>query len=143
MISTTIKEVGNADQVLAQLPIELRGKALIKALRKAGNVVAKEARRLAPEPGYDGDDPTEKPLNKTYKTVVRQYPTKVIAVVSPRGREGSHAHLVEFGHDIKRTTPGPTRTRPVPHFRPAADTTEPEQQRDVISTLKREHSKLA
>ena len=139
----TITEHGNADRLLAQMPIEVREKHLKKAMRRGGNEVAKEARRLVPRPGYPGDDPTKIPLARTIRTVVRVYRDHVVAVVGPKWPEGAHGHLVEFGHAIQRNTPGPTRTRPRPFMRPASDGTLPQQNAAVVRSLRGDVPELA
>lgn len=138
-----ISDTKATDKLLKGLPIEMRQKTLVKAVRAAGNIVAKEARRLCPKPGYTGDKPGKIPLNKTIKVVVRSYDNAIAAFVGPTWPHGAHGHLVEFGHEIKRTSHGPTHTRPKPFMRPAADTTAQAQQRKIIDTLKNEIKKLA
>lgn len=143
-VRVRIKEVGKADELLAGLPIELRGNALTKAVRAAGNVVAKEARRLAPKPGYAGDDASKEPLNKTIKVKVRRYNNAIVGFVGPTRPNGAHGHLVEYGHAKVlwgKRTDGFVKAKPF--LRPAADTTEAEQQRKIVDTLKAELKKLA
>ena len=143
-IKIEIKDTKQTDKLLSRMPIEIRGKTLKKALRAAGNVVAREARRIAPKPGYPGDDPTKEPLNKTIKTVVRDYGTVIAAFVGPERPNGAHGHLVEYGHaKVLWGTPTGERVQGKPFMRPAADTTEAQQQKKIIETLKREIGKLA
>lgn len=143
-IKIEIKEVGKVDSILSAMPIQLREKALVKALRAAGNIVAKEARRLAPKPGYKGDKPGLIPLNKSIKTVVRRYNHVIAVFVGPTYPQGAHGHLVEYGHAKvlwgKRTG---EQVKGKPFMRPAADTTEAAQQAKIISVLRSEVEKLA
>ena len=125
---------------LERMPFVLRGKLLQKALRKGGNVVAREARRLCPKPGYPGDDPTKKPLNKTITTVWRQYGSTVMTVTGPRYAKkdgGNHGHLVEFGHSkVLWGTETGGRVQGKPFMRPAADTTKAKQESEIINHLR-------
>lgn len=132
------------DKLLGQIPIELRSKTLKKALRKAGQVVAREARRLAPKPGYPGDKPGKKPLKNTIRVKIADYGQTQAAFVGPSYPDGAHGHLVEYGHDKvlwgERTG---EYVRGKPFMRPSADSTEAQQREAIIGTLKAEINKLA
>lgn len=132
------------DKLLGQIPINLRRRSLKKALRKAGQVVAREARRLAPRPGYPGDKPGKKPLKNTIRVKVSDFGEVQAAFVGPSYPEGAHGHLVEFGHEEVlwgKRTGGFVREKPF--MRPAADSTEAQQREAIISTLKKDIEKLA
>ena len=137
--SVSIKVVSTAktDSLLASLPIELREKQLVKAVTKAAKVVEKEATRLAPKPGYPGDKAGKIALNTTIDVKKLILGEIVMAIVGPRYPMGAHGHLVEFGHAKvlwgKRTS---ERVEAKPFLRPAADTTQAEQERAIVQTLK-------
>lgn len=142
-LKTRIKETGNVDKTLAKIQVQLRGKTLTKAVRAAGQVVAKEAARLAPEPGYAGDVPGKTPLRKTIKTVVRQYKNGIVSFTGPIRPDGAHGHLVEYGHRLVAWgVPTNKDVPPHPFLRPAADSTQSEQQRVIIATLRKEAERL-
>lgn len=143
-IKIEIKDVGKVDSILGTIPIQLREKTLVKALRAAGNVVAKEARRLAPKPGYPGDDPSKPALNKSIKTVVRKYRGAIAVFVGPTYPQAAHGHLVEYGHaKVLWGNRTGEQVQGKPFLRPAADTTEQQQQSKIITTLRAEVDKLA
>lgn len=154
-IKIEIVETGKADELLGKLPLELRGKVLVKAIRKAGNIVAKEARKRIPKPGYAGDKPDKVPLLKTVKVAVRTYSSSTRGYIGPQYPEGAHSHLVEYGHRVvlpegreprqrkDGEEPAKVFVQGKPFLRPAADITEAQQQRAIISTLQDEVEKLA
>ena len=143
-VKTRIVEDRNTDALLAKMPIELREKHLVKAVRAQGRVVAKAAAKKAPKPGYPGDKPDKTPLNKTIRTVVRRYGNVVMSITGPARPDGAHGHLVEFGH--MKVLWG-RRTGEVVEgkefMRPAADETQPEQERAGIDALKKALPELA
>ena len=141
-ITIQVKEVGKADELLSRLPIELREKTLVNAIRKAGKIVAKEAERLAPKPGYPGDKPGKLPLNQSVKIRIRSLTNATIGFIGPEYPKAPHGHLVEYGHEIQNPKDGgKTHTVKNPFMRRAADTTEREQQTAIIDTLKKEVEK--
>lgn len=157
-VSVSLTDTKTTDALLANLPIELRGKTLTKAIRKAGNEVAKEARRRLTAnnmPGYPGDKPDKPPIAKTVKTVVRMYGVVVAAFVGPTYPDAAHSHLLEFGHRVvlprgksprKRKSGEPaakTFVKGRPYLRPAADLTKGQQQAAIIETLKKGLSEIA
>ena len=134
------------DQWLAQLPFDLRTKALPKALRAAGNVVNVAAREHIRDPGYPGDKAGLVPLQKTIITKVRRYDRAVVVIVGPHYLGGNHGHLVEFGHrlvyKVKKGTDAEevkvSFVPPYPFMRPAAAETRDEQHEALITTLTEE-----
>lgn len=135
-ISTKISETGRADQLLAQLPVKLRGGVLKKAVRAAGAIVARSARQLCP---VGVKNKAGRRLRDTITTVTREKGQSVLAVTGPRYGQGlgNHSHLVEFGH-AKVLWGNPTSgfVRPHPFLRPAADQTLSAQQSEIINKLK-------
>lgn len=156
MLKAKISDTKQTEALLAQLPLAMRTKSLPKAIRKAGNEVAKAARanlRRVSRPGYEGDDPDKKPLAKTVRVKVKHYGSgAVLGMVGTTWPEGAHAHLVEFGFQQKYVRlPGGVkirrkqerRVRAQPWLRPAADTTKPQQQQAIVQTLKSEVNQIA
>lgn len=144
-IQVRISDTDRVDRLLGKMPIALREKTLIKAVRKAARIVAKEASRQAPKPGYVGDVPGLPALSKNIKAVVRTKGDSVAGFVGPTYPAAPHGHLVEFGHEAVfwgNRTEG-RRVEGKPYLRPAADETESAQQQAIITTLKAEIGKLA
>lgn len=134
-IRVTVTDRRQTERLLSQMPRELRGKQLKKAVRSANNIVATEARRRVPKPGYPGDKPDKKPLRDTIKVVVREGSRFVASFVGPTWPDGAHGHLVEHGH-FTVTNIGLGFVAGRPFLRPAADLTEPKQRQVIIKTLK-------
>lgn len=96
-----------ADQLLAKLEIQVRGKTIDDAMRKVGNEIKSQTKAILPKPGYPGDKPEMKPLRETLKVKVKQYKGGAVKVMvvgysysRTKGQGGNHGHLVEGGHDI-------------------------------------------
>ena len=102
-------------RALEKLPILERGTSLLKVVRRAAKVTQDRARAIAPKPGYPGDKPGLKALNKTITTVAREYDRSggatYLAVVGPSWPDGAHGHLVEDGHRVI-VSRGPRRGQP-------------------------------
>lgn len=139
-IRARLNGLESAEALLRQLPIEIRGKRLVTALRRASRLVAKRAEDLAPPPGYPGDKPDKLPLVSTLTARVKQYGEIFVAVAGTRWPEGAHGHLVEFGtrpHEIRRGAsawqhPG---SQPNPFLQPAVDASAPELPRIIHKAL--------
>jgi hypothetical protein len=108
-IELSIKESAwkAADQLLAKLDIQVRGKTIDNAMRKVGNEIKSQTKAILPKPGYPGDKPEMKPLRETLKVKVKQYNGGSIKVMvvgytysRTKGQGGNHGHLLEGGHDI-------------------------------------------
>ena len=110
-------------KTLKRIDDTLTGQLMRDMVKAAGEVVAKEAKRLCPR-GDPADKPDLKPLNETIAVEVRDYGLRTMAVIGPQYPAGAHGHLVENGHEIvshgKRTG---ERTAPKPFVRPAFDGT--------------------
>lgn len=91
----------HADNLLKQLPIEVRGKELNSAIRKALAIVTRKARSLAPvgDPDHSPDSPA---LKKSIIHKVHSYQStgNVVGWVGGSWPDGAHSHLVDEGHDI-------------------------------------------
>lgn len=85
------------DQVMSRLEIGIRGEPARKAVRMAGNVVAKEMRRRAPRNKTGGGVKTPKPLHKSITTVVREYGNATVAITGPRLFFSPNPYWIEFG----------------------------------------------
>lgn len=143
-----IIEVNGDDFEKALLAMELqyRTSALSKGVRAAGNVVAKKAKALVPigDPQHKPDHP---PLKDTIKVKVKPYNDgmRVVAIVGSRRPQGSHDHLVEYGHWIRRrgkAGQGPgqwygAKVEGKQYLAPAADTTKKEQQQAVVDAIRK------
>lgn len=104
----TVKIEGDDElmAILNKLPtiFVASGGPLDNAVRKAGGVVAKRARQIAPDSRQTGSrdkqsakskkDWPEK-LNKTIRTKVVKYEQTAVAVVGPKAPEGNMAHFMQ------------------------------------------------
>ena len=143
-VSVKVSSTKEVDGLLSRLEIDMRERTLKAAIRKAGRVVEKEAKRRAPKPGYPGDKPGKTPLNETIKTKVVSFRNgSVLGMVGPRRPDGAHGHLVEFGHrKVLWGRETNERVRPYPFMRPAADTTKTAQQAAVVNHLRSDLQKV-
>ena len=73
MARSEFKESADLDKILAELPIELRGKGLAKAVKKGATLVAKEMRRRAPVESPNISRPDAKQLKHTISVTPRKY----------------------------------------------------------------------
>ena len=132
-----------ADRRLAAIPIELRGKTLQKAVRKAITVMAREARKRAPKPGHEGDEPGVIPTAKSIRSQTWVNPDSVRGRCRVAGVPAAYSLALEYGHELwvgGKKTGGTVKERPF--FRPAIDTTKSEQQKTIIDTLRAEIGSL-
>jgi len=143
------------DQTLAQLPLALRQRYLVKAMRKAVNTGAKETRQRVPKNSSGGGAPELPALRRSVKTKVKSYDEYVLGIVGTTSM-AFHAHLVEFGHRLVRggtiesggrvrKAKDPDRTgkgrvvgevAPHPFIRPAAEAMGPQAERILIEHLR-------
>jgi HK97 gp10 family phage protein len=132
MINITIQGVDGINASLTKIPIDIRQKFLVKAVRRAANDIAADAKELCPtDLGTLKDS-----IDVRIKTQVKG--TDVIAIVGPkrgvrvpvrfvsRGKNKGklkvavptlYAHHIEFGHKQGSGSVGPQ-----PFMRPAWDT---------------------
>ena len=127
--------------MLANIPIKLREKQLKAALGRGVRVMAKEARRTAPVDELDDDDIHIRKNIRTGTTVKGKI---VSAWCRVSGMAAAYAIALEYGHwvhvgDVK--TEG--RAEEAYFWRPAIDTTEAAQDREVIRYLRHEAQELA
>lgn len=124
------------DEQLAHMPIELREKALKKAIREGAKVVGMQTRQLITKPGYPGDKDTAKypPLSKNIKWVVRNYDEAVAGFVSSDYKVAPHFHLYDAGH---RIVPGGGRVEGKHDFQRAIDETKRMQQVAMIKAMRK------
>lgn len=145
MAESSVKESADLDAILAQLPIELRGNTLTKAVRAGGRVVVRKAKQLAPK-GDPRHNPGKKALRDTITVITKKYQNGQIhmAVAGPSYPEGAHGHLVDQGHDVKVSRgerkgqaplTGTARVEGKDFFAPAVDTTKAEQEEAVVSKI--------
>jgi len=160
-----ITEHGNKqiDKLLAEMPQDLREKQIRTALHKAGKVVVNRAKQLVPQPGYEGDNDEKRSLKQSIKVKVKAYKTTVCAFVGPSRPYGNHAHLIEYGflqHFVRLGSSGvkvlrgkrensstskkgkthsdtPKQIPRRPFMRPAAITTQDQQEAAFIGHLKK------
>lgn len=141
-IKVQITETAQLDALLAKVDITLRGKAMVSAMRESLDPMLQKTRELAPVGGPRvGKKSGKQHLRQSLGKVVRDYGQVIVGLVGARRPEGSHAHLVEFGHDVKRKKDGPVvgRAPPYPFMRPAAEQTKSIQ----VSTFTASISKAA
>jgi hypothetical protein len=136
-ITTTIEQRDDVARLLSDFESANRILGFSRAIRKAGKIVAKRAKELCPAPGYQGDDPTKKPLRETIGVVVREYGHIVVMYVGPEYPAGAHGHLVEFGHQLVLFgIPTDQFVTAKPFMRPASVETRSEQDTAVLMSLK-------
>jgi hypothetical protein len=94
------------DQLLAALPqlIVATGGPIDKAVSKAGTVVAKRARAIAPDSKKTKTKEKQSAKSKgiwtqqvrtLIRTVTRKYDTAAVAIVGPKNPEGNAAHFMQ------------------------------------------------
>lgn len=99
-------ELEGLDQLLGRIPalIVATGGPLDRAVSKAGTVVAKRARQLAPDSKKTGSrnkqsEGTKKKwpnrLRTTIRTKVSRYEGVAVAIVGPKNPEGNAAHFMQ------------------------------------------------
>lgn len=139
-IKVQITETAQLDALLAKVDIALRGKAMVSAMRESLDPMLQKTKDLVPVGGPRvGKKSGKKHLRDSMTKVVRDYGERIVGLVGPRRPEGSHAHLVEFGHDVKRGGKVVGRAPPYPFMRPAAEQTKSIQ----VSTFTASISKAA
>lgn len=100
------REMEGLDKLLAQIPtlVLASGGPLDKAVGKAGTVVAKRARAIAPNSKKSGTKEKQsakaksiwnKQVRSMIRSVVRRYPTAAVAVIGPKAPEGNAAHFLQ------------------------------------------------
>ncbi len=104
----TLSGHGEADRILSQLPILLRGKALDDAMKSAMKHITDASAAAAPAEGRSvggirysprrGHRAARKRLSQSLGMVLRKYSDNTVVVGGPRKTFcARHAHLVEFG----------------------------------------------
>jgi hypothetical protein len=89
-----------AEDLLAQLPIELRRTGLTAALRAGAQVVRRSIKQRAPV-GDPKHHRSKKPLNQTIGLKVGNYQQQTFyVVVGAEYPAGAHSHLADQGHEI-------------------------------------------
>lgn len=138
MATVKIENFELVERQLMQLPIEMRGKVLRAALRKAGKLVVDRAKQLVPPPGYPGDKPEYKPLRDSLAVETRGYTNALVAIVGAKRPAGTHGHLVEESHrHFSHGVPTGVMTEPTPFIGPAAEQTAGQQQITLIDGIKK------
>lgn len=127
-ITLDIQETGNTAALLTELPLAIRGKGLLSAVRKSLKPVVAKAKSLAPVGQARAGKKAGKPhLRDTITSVVRDYGETKVGVAGPSYPAGAHGHLIEFGHNVVRDGRVVGRAPPYPFLRPAAESTASEQ----------------
>jgi len=136
MANVLLTGFADVDKQLAQLPIEIRGKTLKDAMKKAAQVIVSRARDLVPPPGYPGDKPELKPLRDSIVAKGSSARDTTSGLVKAAGQ---HSHLVEGAYfkdgvwinvDVRHTSYGsPTGTilKKHPFIQPAEEQTKSQQ----------------
>ena len=136
MSAVQLTGFSDVDKQLARLPIEIRGKTLKDAMKRAALVIAKRARVLVPPPGYPGDKPQHKSLRDTIVARGSSSRDTTSGLVKAAGQ---HSHLVEGAYfkngvwinvDVRHTSHGqPTGVilKKHPFIQPAEEQTKPQQ----------------
>jgi len=158
--TSVIVSVEGADEIdrnLARVSIELRGRLLQRALRRAAAHGRKETRRRAPKGDGVGGDSDFPDLKKSVKSKVLPAKGETVVAIVGTAPAARQAHMVEFGHkmvvggtissgDPARVRPAtdPKRTgkgrvigsvQPHPFVRPSFDAAAPAIERILIDEL--------
>ena len=144
MATVTISGFAKADKQLAQLPLEMRGKAITAAIRKALKIHNKRAKELIPPPGYPGDKPEFTPLRETLITMIKQNEEGTLGIAgSRRGKGGgSHSHLVQESHrHFSHGRDTGVMTKATPYNEISAKDTKLRQRAAVIEGIKKASAK--
>lgn len=94
------------ESLLRRMPVMVvaAGGPLDRAVGKAGTVVARRARQLAPNSRKTGSRKKQSKkaqakwpvkLRTTIRSVVRRYPTTALGVIGPKSPEGNAAHFMQ------------------------------------------------
>lgn len=96
-----ITESVDFEKLLERLPIELRGKKLLKAVRAGGRVVARAMDKGAPveAPNLRNPDGVQLKDTHTVKGIVFKNGS-ALAIVGAEYPIGAHSHLQEDGHEV-------------------------------------------
>jgi len=145
-VTVSIEGLDEVDRQLARIGIEVRGKALTTAIRKAANAGKRQAQAAAPV----GTEPSGEfpPLKESIKTKVVERGERIVAIIGPDSK-ARHAHLVEYGHRMVVGGPLKSGGRVVgfvegrPWFRPARDRAVPETERIFLEELRKAIDRLA
>lgn len=128
MLSVQTIETGNTEKALERVAMEMRGAAVLVALRKSLKPARDRAKALCPKGGprigVKGD---KKHLRDTITVVTRDLGEVKMGLMGAAYPAGAHAHLVEFGHNIVRAGKVVGRAPPQPFMRPAVEQTKNEQ----------------
>ena len=130
MANVVIQETKPLDDLLAEIDIMMRTKAIKRALRKRGGIVARDYRRRVPR-GNPEDRDDHKPLHRSITTFVRQKKNLFLMVTGARYPDAFHAHLVEN----KRELPDGRMTQGRLDLTNAIDTTMQKQEQAMIDSL--------
>jgi HK97 gp10 family phage protein len=146
--TVTITESADMTAMLEQMSVLVQRTAAKKAVRAAGQVVARRARQLCRRSEQTGtrkhwsrrtaaQRAGVKALADTIGVVVREYEHAFVAVVGPQLPGGELGHLVEYGHaEVLWGRATGRRVAPRPFLRPAADETQAEQHAAMVSSLR-------
>ena len=131
----TIKETGDIEKTLQQMPVEIREKQLRRALSKAVQVQAKDYRRRVPRDLAEFADDVR--ISRNVRTRSRSSSTATWATTYIAGLAASYSLALEYGHDVYvGETKTAARAAPDGSFREAIDLTFNEQQRVLVGSLK-------
>jgi HK97 gp10 family phage protein len=140
-VTVSVQGLEEIDGLLARVKLEVRGKALARAIRKAGNRGRDLAVAAAPENTDAADEPEFPKLKESIAVKYTESEERVAAIVGPK-KAARQGHLVEFGHRIvvggKLGQGGRIigKASPQPWFRPARDAAEPEVERIILEALR-------
>lgn len=135
-----MKVIDNSREAAAlidKLEAEVRGAELVKAVRKAGNLVKRHTIPRITPPGYPGDKKGKAPLRESIIVAVREYQNATVAFVGGAWPQGAHMHLYEFGHIQTRADGTSFHVPPNPALRPAIEETLSQQREIMTEHLRR------
>lgn len=145
-ITVSVEGLEQVDQQLARIGVEVRGKALTTAIRRAANRGKRSAIEAAPR-GWqpEGEFPR---LDVSIKTKIVERTDRITAIIGPDSK-ARHGHLVEYGHrmvvggklNAGGRVVGFVEARP--WFRPSRDRVAPEVEKIFLEALRKAVDRLA
>lgn len=143
-MSRTVELIGadEAEELMSKLPIEIRGKKMVAAMRSSGNIVKKEMKRRVPK-GNPDHKPHLKALRDTLAVKVKQHDKGIYMIAGAQYPAGAHTHLVEKGHEVV-VNRGPNKglrtgmfAAPKEFVAPAIDTTKTQARQVLLDRMEK------
>jgi len=98
-VEVSAEGVDEIDRQLQRLEVEVRQKAMRRAIRKMANRGVRVTRAMVPDNVSGGGDPSFQELKQAIKAKVIVRGDAFTAIVGPTV-QAQHAHLLEYGHQM-------------------------------------------